>query len=280
MVAMRKFGIDVSREKGLPGEQPMQEDPSLDTQSAEHDRLVKDHDEVLREREVLLSEREEIVHEHKEMQRAREELLRENARLQGEIRRLEALVRARQEPAPAPLPEEPTQDRSELLERVADLEGELESYRSQPERATKMLLSAMDYAESVRERARRDAQVMLRKARSRAQQILDEREHRLQDAERDFLRLQELSRETRTRLSAFTTAALEVLNAEIEADEEPAFQEDLREALQSEVASVTSTPPANALEPVTSVPAPVAHESQPVAPESQPVAPESQPPPS
>jgi cell division septum initiation protein DivIVA len=164
--------------------------------------------------------------------------------------------------------EESLREREELLEKVRRLEEELERYRQHAQRTSKLFLSATSYAEWVRERARRDAELVLRKARARAEKTLGGLEHERERTERELLRLQaligetqktladlELERErtepelvrlqaltgeTRARLSAFLTAALQVLNAEVEAgqgDGSKSALADLQETLQKELVS-------------------------------------------
>jgi DivIVA protein len=113
-------------------------------------------------------------------------------------------------------------EREVLLARVDRLEAELERYRAQAERTSKLLVSATNYAEWVRERARRDAELALRKATARMEKLtvatreLEQTQHELVRLKDELVRLQALTDETRARLSAFLTAGLQVLNAEVE----------------------------------------------------------------
>ena len=109
-----------------------------------------------------------------------------------------------------------------------------------------LFLFATNYADSIRERARRDAEVALRKARERAAKILGDSETERRHAENELLRLQALTDETRKRLSAFTTAALQVLNAEVETGRDNVSERtlgDLQDALQSQLSPASGSAP-------------------------------------
>jgi chromosome segregation ATPase len=86
----------------------------------------------------------------------------------------------------------------------------------------------------------------MRKARARAEETLSELETEKERAERELQRLQALAGEIRKRLSAFTAAALNVLDVEVEAapgDEPSLGLEDLQDALRTELASATRAVP-------------------------------------
>jgi cell division septum initiation protein DivIVA len=172
---------------------------------------------------------------------------------------------------------------ADVHERIEWLERELEREREEVRRSNKLFLVAANYVDSMRQRARGDAELTLKKARERAAQVLGgaeserrraetelqrvraelrlaEAELTRADAERrqakaelrqaeaertqaqaELVRLQSLTDETRAKLSAFTTAALRVLNADVdtagqrESGQEDAPDEalgDLRDALQ------------------------------------------------
>lgn len=117
-------------------------------------------------------------------------------------------------------------EREELLAQVRRLELALERCRDHAQRTSRLFLSATNYAEWVRENARREAELALRKARAKAEtlgavtreQERAERElARLQD---ELARLRALTDETRTRLSAVVTAGLEVLDSGVGAGQE------------------------------------------------------------
>ena len=161
--------------------------------------------------------------------------------------------------------EELLRERAQLLTRVHRLEAELERHRARSERTSKLLLSATSYAEWVREGARRDAEVALRKATARAQKLvgatrdLEETQNELLRLKEELTRLRSLTDETRARLSAFLTAGLQAINAETEPasangpDPAPGHLEDtLRRQLPSALFTVQrQTPSASASQPVT-----------------------------
>ena len=110
------------------------------------------------------------------------------------------------------LPERAESTEREVLRAKVDwLEAELERYRADAERTSKLLLSATNYAEWVRERARHDAELALRKATARVEMLtvttreLEQTQHELVRLNDELVRLQTLTEETRARLSAFLT---------------------------------------------------------------------------
>jgi hypothetical protein len=146
---------------------------------------------------------------------------------------------------------EPASAREEALQaEVQRLQVELDRFRAHAQRTSKLFLSATNYAEWVRENARRDAEIALRKARARADRFeqaardLDETERKLVRVRSELDDLQKLADETRTRLSAFLTTGLEMLTTD-----QPDGQDDgpqlpvgeLQETLQRRVSS-TSEP--------------------------------------
>ena len=147
----------------------------------------------------------------------------------------------------------PPSTREELLVEVRRLEAELERYRAHAERTSKLFLSATNYAEWVRERARHDAELALRKARAKVEKLgskaleLERTERELVRQNDELARLRALTVETRTRLSAFLTAGLEVLNHEREAGQEEGPTPplgDLPDTLQRQLTSTSVPPPA------------------------------------
>jgi hypothetical protein len=109
-------------------------------------------------------------------------------------------------------------EREELIADVQRLELELDRYRAHAERTSKLFLSVTNYAEKVREAARRDAELALRKATRRVEKLdsmtrdLERTELDLVAARDELARLETLTEETRARLSAFLTSGLEALN--------------------------------------------------------------------
>jgi cell division septum initiation protein DivIVA len=135
-------------------------------------------------------------------------------------------------------PERPS-EREELLAKVRKLEQELARYRAHAERTSRLFLSVANYADWVRENARHDAELALRKARAKAAKLearagaLEQIERELELRQGELARLQALTDETRTRLSAFLTAGLDALRVEVE----PA--QDLPATLHGRVASTS-----------------------------------------
>jgi DivIVA protein len=136
--------------------------------------------------------------------------------------------------------------REELVEEMRRLETELERYRVHAERTSKLFLSATKYAEWVRENARRDGELALRKARARAEKLtvtaseLERTELELVRVQDELARLQDLTEETRERLSAFLAAGLQALDKNMASGQregsEPA-RGDLQDTLHRQLTS-------------------------------------------
>lgn len=115
-------------------------------------------------------------------------------------------------------------ERDALLVRIQRLEAELQRYREHAQRTSRLFLAASNFADWVRESARRDAEATLRKARARAQRfgVLEEEceraEQELAHLQDELRRMRALADEARSRLSAFLNAGLQALNADAEAD--------------------------------------------------------------
>jgi hypothetical protein len=113
-------------------------------------------------------------------------------------------------------------ERDELLGKVHRLEAELARHRARSERTSKLLLSATSYADWVRERARHDGEVALRKVNARVRKLtlmtreLEATEQELVRLKGELSRLQTLTETTRAQLSAFLTAGLEVVNSSVD----------------------------------------------------------------
>jgi chromosome segregation ATPase len=143
-------------------------------------------------------------------------------------------------------------ERGELLAEVQRLEAELERYRTHAERTSKLFLSATNYAEWVRESARHDAELALRKARAKVEQLeatageLERTERELARLQGELEGLQALTDEARARLSAFVAAGLQALNTEEAAGQgdgpKPALG-DLQDTLQGQLASNSASTP-------------------------------------
>ena len=152
---------------------------------------------------------------------------------------------------------EPLDEDEAPLAEVRRLEIELERYREHAQRTSKLFLSATKYLEWIRENARRDAELALRKARARAEKFdktareLERTELELARAQKELARLQALTEETRARLSAFLKAGLQVLDSEpaaIQKDIPAPELGDLQETLQEQLASTSAPTPAEAAE--------------------------------
>lgn len=152
----------------------------------------------------------------------------------------------RAEPPIAP-PRPVSAREDELLAQVHRLEVELERYREHAQRTSKLFLSTTKYVEWVRENARRDSELALRKARARVEKLdasareLERTELELVQAREELARLQALTDETRARLSAFLEAGLQVLNRDATASPETGSGElgDLEDTLQGRVAATS-----------------------------------------
>lgn len=157
------------------------------------------------------------------------------------------------------LPEtvEPSSERETLRAEVQRLEAELERYRSHAERTSKLFLSATNYAEWVRENARRDAELALRKARAKVEKFeatagaLERTERELVRMQGELEGLQALTDETRARLSTFLAAGLQALNTEGAAGQgdspNPALG-DLHDTLHGQLASTSVSEPGQSAE--------------------------------
>jgi cell division initiation protein len=118
-----------------------------------------------------------------------------------------------------------TSDAEELRRRIDQLEGELERYREHEQLVTKTLLSATSHATAIRESARREAELTLRKARGKAEKRKAAAERERDDARRELLRLRRITEQMRTGLSSFLTAKVEELRLE-ETEEAPTSAQD------------------------------------------------------
>jgi hypothetical protein len=157
----------------------------------------------------------------------------------------------RGDPAAAEVPRGlETGERQALLARVKQLEAEVERYRIHAERTSKIVQSVTNYAEWVKEGARRDAEIALRKASARVAKLdgmvrdLGKTELELVRAQEELARLQALADETRARLSTFLAAGIEVLNstqAPDDASAPSASLEELDDALREQLGSAATT---------------------------------------
>lgn len=151
-----------------------------------------------------------------------------------------------------------SREHEELRAKVQQLELELERYRAHAERTSKLFLAATKYAEWVRENARRDAELALRKASARVERLeltaerLAWTEAELVRKQEELERLDRLTEETRARLSAFLTAGLQALSTTVELGEEngpPRQLSDLQDTLHRQLASTSPPTSGSIVEP-------------------------------
>jgi hypothetical protein len=147
-------------------------------------------------------------------------------------------------PAPQEVPSgvERGAELDDLRARVAALEGELARYRDREEQASKTLLVAATHAMRVREDARRDATLALKKARAQADEMLGGLERRRAELEREVERLRQATDETRAVLAGFLSNALETLGPGGDAP----VDASLRDALESTLRAHDERPAAPA----------------------------------
>jgi len=122
----------------------------------------------------------------------------------------------------------------QLRGRIDQLEGELERHRSQEQLLVKTLLSATSHATAIRESARQEAEVTLRKARIEAEELKAGAIRERDDARRELMRLRRITEQMRSGLSAFLTEKVEELRLETEDEAKAASgEEELEAALGS-----------------------------------------------
>jgi cell division septum initiation protein DivIVA len=113
----------------------------------------------------------------------------------------------------------------ELREEVAQLEDAFARLREQEALISKTLLAATSHAMTIREEARREAELTLRKARAELESrmaLADRVDRERMDAERELTRLREVAHEMQRGLASFLTQTLEQLReAETGAEELP-----------------------------------------------------------
>jgi cell division initiation protein len=112
------------------------------------------------------------------------------------------------------------QECNRLRQEAAELEAELARHREQEHLVGKTMLAATSHAMTVREEARKEAELTLRKAqaeRERRTALAGQIERDRADAERELLRLRRLANEMQSGLASFLTQTLEQLQPEAEA---------------------------------------------------------------
>jgi cell division septum initiation protein DivIVA len=134
-----------------------------------------------------------------------------------------------------------TSDWDELRRRIDQLEGEVERYREREQLVTETLLSATSHATAIRESARREAELTLRKARAEAEERKSGAERERDDARSELLRLREITEQMRKGLSAFLTAQMEELRLETDEAAPASGQAELEAVLGSAVEAQSAT---------------------------------------
>jgi cell division septum initiation protein DivIVA len=134
-------------------------------------------------------------------------------------------------------------DWEELGRRIDQLERELGQYREDEQLAVKTLRSATSHATAIRESARREAELTLRKARAEAEKRKSIVERERDDARNELLRLRRVTEQMRMGLTAFLTEKVEELRLESEEDEPASDQgQELDVVLGSAVEARGSEP--------------------------------------
>jgi hypothetical protein len=105
-------------------------------------------------------------------------------------------------------------------------------------------MSAMNHAIAIRENARREAELTLRKARAEAEKLKIGAERERDDAQRELLRLRRITEQMRSGLSALLTSKMEELRLETEGATDSGQDDELDTALRStlEARSATGLP--------------------------------------
>ena len=152
----------------------------------------------------------------------------------------------------------PMSEHERLLAKVRKLEVELERYRKHAQRTSKLFLSVTNYVDWVRESARRDAELALRKARARVEKLnktaieLERAEDELARVRHELAHLQHLADATRERLSAFLTLGLQALHRDDAAaqDDSPDLAlSDLQATLRTRLTSTSASTALQTTEP-------------------------------
>jgi cell division initiation protein len=139
-------------------------------------------------------------------------------------------------------------EREELRRRIEELEADLSRLRAKEQLLVSALVSATSHATAIRESARRDAELILRKARAKARKRRAAMERARSDAERELLRLRQITEQTRKGLSGFLTAKLEELQLEAEqekstADPKVELETELESAVDARLQKLATSEP-------------------------------------
>ena len=129
----------------------------------------------------------------------------------------------------------------QLHGRISRPEAEPGHPRSQEQLLAKTLMSATNHAIAIRESARREAELTLRKARAEAEKIKAGAERERDAAQRELLRLRRITEQMRSGLSAFLTSKVEELRLETEGATNSGQEEELETALGSALEARSAT---------------------------------------
>jgi hypothetical protein len=122
-------------------------------------------------------------------------------------------------------------ERTELRREIERLQSDLSRYKETEEHLVRTLVSATSHAAAIRESARQDAELILRKAR-----VEVERRRASADRERrELLRLRRITEQMKRGLAGLLTAKLEELQLDIEDEMPPDAEQEteLATALES-----------------------------------------------
>lgn len=137
----------------------------------------------------------------------------------------------------------PTTDPN-VRQRIDELENELERYREREQLVADTLLTATRHATAIRESARRDAELALRKASAEAAKRTSAAERQRDRTMAELLRLRRITEQMRNGLSTFLTATVEELRQEETEQRQISEQNAELEALLASIVSERSSKPA------------------------------------
>jgi cell division septum initiation protein DivIVA len=132
----------------------------------------------------------------------------------------------------------PSADGWNLRRRIEELETELDRYRNQEQLMVDTLLLATRHAAAIRENARREAELTLRKARIEASDRKGTAELERDHAMAELLRLRRITERMRSGLSTFLASTVDELRREGVEEEQVSNQTT---ALEAALASVVGS---------------------------------------
>jgi uncharacterized membrane protein YqiK len=133
-------------------------------------------------------------------------------------------------------------DWEELGRRLDQLEREQERQREHDQLAVETLRAATSHAMAIRESARREAELTLRKARAEAEKQKTAVERERNDARNELFRLRRVTEEMRRGLTAFLTERVEELRLESEEAVPAPEEQELDQVLGSLVEAGGTSP--------------------------------------